>query len=68
MSDTDRETRINQILDGCRKLHGEGYLPLDDGESLDDYLNGLREELNSWGIIQLRAEAKSWRETYPGLR
>ena len=68
MSDTDRETRVNQILRGCTKLHHDGYLPLKDGETLDDYLKGLREELIGWGIIELRTEAKSWREQYPNIQ
>lgn len=67
MSAPDKETRINQILRGCTKLHHEGYLPLNDGETLEVYLNGLREELGTWGIIELRTEAKSWREQYPNI-
>ena len=47
MSAPDKETRINQILRGCTKLHHEGYLPLNDGETLEVYLNGLREELGT---------------------
>lgn len=67
MSDTDRETRITQILRGCTKLHNDGYLPLKEDETLDDYLKGLRQELCTWGIIELRTEAKSWREQYPNI-